>query len=675
MKRKIPFISSVKNKCNSGSIHHIDENSSDNQSSEQIGENFINEQSSPKKVEGKKSTGNNITQKQFISAVSELGFSQRQLNNETWRLNELTRSNESVWGRLISKLNLNQTESIRHSMYNFWRRNRTKIESTLSENRLDCVKEDHKSDKKNEEELSPLNSEIKPLASNATLPKPQTRSTAQHKLNLPTIVEASFIMNYKDWKGIYDRSQRKMKSGWTDVVDKRVRSCNFHCTLAFDRRKVGVENSRKKNCSFFRAFAICSNNSCERVFDIFVKDEPVSRESIVFRVRAMGDENHEGPPVARQLTGEKRLEVGKAANAVGPLKVFHEKVESADEEMLKARNFTGCETAEVIKHASADYRKIYRLDEDIFRECRIRQYILEEIDVTSEEIKGYVQVTAEKPFRLHLTSEPQILRYHKTNDALNDISNVKLLQSSPDSSSSKCVNSFTKEHPPNDESHLRNEQEIPISDSTISPVNIFSCVKFDNFSDALSTSEQAKNVLKAENIEKENSKSQHEKKKHYIKKGISLKDLSFPLIFTHILCILETEENMHLRLSGLPEASDTCNSLLVPRLRQIVEIQQCPLTWPTFGIKKTKFEAYDELNKLSNGLINIISMNTSDMNITDKCHRLYKFINEFNNHFYLHRHDDIGCELITVYNIFKFLNRNNSNSFELNTLCNHLQSL
>ncbi|CAF3916825.1 unnamed protein product, partial [Rotaria sordida] len=542
MKRKIPFISSVKNKCNSGSIHHIDENSSDNQSSEQIGENFINEQSSPKKVEGKKSTGNNITQKQFISAVSELGFSQRQLNNETWRLNELTRSNESVWGRLISKLNLNQTESIRHSMYNFWRRNRTKIESTLSENRLDCVKEDHKSDKKNEEELSPLNSEIKPLASNATLPKPQTRSTAQHKLNLPTIVEASFIMNYKDWKGIYDRSQRKMKSGWTDVVDKRVRSCNFHCTLAFDRRKVGVENSH----------------------------EPVSRESIVFRVRAMGDENHEGPPVARQLTGEKRLEVGKAANAVGPLKVFHEKVESADEEMLKARNFTGCETAEVIKHASADYRKIYRLDEDIFRECRIRQYILEEIDVTSEEIKGYVQVTAEKPFRLHLTSEPQILRYHKTNDALNDISNVKLLQSSPDSSSSKCVNSFTKEHPPNDESHLRNEQEIPISDSTISPVNIFSCVKFDNFSDALSTSEQAKNVLKAENIEKENSKSQHEKKKHYIKK--------------------ETEENMRLRLSGLPEASDTCNSLLVPRLRRIVEIQQCPLTWPTFGIKKTKFE-------------------------------------------------------------------------------------
>ncbi|CAF3100169.1 unnamed protein product, partial [Rotaria sp. Silwood2] len=296
-------------------------------------------------------------------------------------------------------------------MYNFWRRNRTKIESAVYENRLDSVKEDHKSDKKNEVELSSLNSEIKPLASDATLPKPQTRSTVQHKLNLPTIVEASFIMNYKDWKDIYDRSQRKMKSGWTDVVDERVRSCNFRCTLAFDRRKVGAENSRKKNCSFFRALAICDNNSCERVFDIFIKDEPVPRESIAFRVRVIGDENHEGPPVARQLTGKKRLQVGKAANAIDPVKVFQRKVESADEEILKARNFTGCETAEVIKHASADYRKIYQLDEDIFRECRIRQHILEEIDVTSEEIKGYVQVMAEKPFRLHLTSEPQILRY------------------------------------------------------------------------------------------------------------------------------------------------------------------------------------------------------------------------------------------------------------------------
>jgi hypothetical protein len=83
----------------------------------------------------------------------------------------------------------------------------------------------------------------------------------------------------------------------------------------------------------------------------------------------------------------------------------------ADEEMLSARNFTGCETAEVIKHAAADYRKHFQLDEDIFRECRVRQQLLEDVDFLSDKIKGYVRVMGEKPLRLHLTSEAQILRF------------------------------------------------------------------------------------------------------------------------------------------------------------------------------------------------------------------------------------------------------------------------
>ena len=105
------------------------------------------------------------------------------------------------------------------------------------------------------------------------------------------------------------------------------------------------------------------------------------------------------------------MEVGKAANEIGCLQVFQQKVENADEEMLIARNFTGCESMEVIKHAAADYRKHFQLDEDVFRECRIRQQLLEDVDVISAKIKGYVQVMGEKPFRLHLTSEAQLLRF------------------------------------------------------------------------------------------------------------------------------------------------------------------------------------------------------------------------------------------------------------------------
>ncbi|CAF4043759.1 unnamed protein product [Rotaria sp. Silwood2] len=49
---------------------------------------------------------------------------------------------------------------------------------------------------------------------------------------------------------------------------------------------------------------------------------------------------------------------------------------------------------------------------------------------------------------------------------------------------------------------------------------------------------------------------------------------------------------MRLRLFGLSKAFDPLNSLPEPRLCRIVEIQQCSLTWPVFGIKKTIFEGH-----------------------------------------------------------------------------------
>jgi hypothetical protein len=183
--------------------------------------------------------------------------------------------------------------------------------------------------------------------------------------------------------------------------------------LVFEKHHITLENTRKINSYFFRCIATCKSSSCERTFEIFIEDEPIRGDSIVVRIRAVGDENHSADEkaVARHLTGKDRFAVGKAADAVGALKVFQEKVEKADKEMLSARNFTGCETTEVIKHAVADYRKHFQLDEDIYRECRVRQELIEDLDVTSTKIKGYVQVMAEKPFRLHLTSERQILRY------------------------------------------------------------------------------------------------------------------------------------------------------------------------------------------------------------------------------------------------------------------------
>ena len=136
-----------------------------------------------------------------------------------------------------------------------------------------------------------------------------------------------------------------MQPGWTNLIYRKVSSCNFRCTLGFQTHYIGAENSRTKNSSFFRCIATCKN-MCQRVFEIFIREEPSGKESFVVRIQAVGDENHDedGKAVVRHLTGKERLDVGKEAAAIGPLKVFQQKVEIADEEMLVARNFTGCES-------------------------------------------------------------------------------------------------------------------------------------------------------------------------------------------------------------------------------------------------------------------------------------------------------------------------------------------
>ena len=79
---------------------------------------------------------------------------------------------------------------------------------------------------------------------------------------------------------------------------------------------------------------------------------------------------------------------GKRANEIGPLAVFRERVEAADEGLLAAGNHTGCETIQAIKKTGADYRKKMQIDENIFTECRIITRAYRKEDVTSTHVQG-----------------------------------------------------------------------------------------------------------------------------------------------------------------------------------------------------------------------------------------------------------------------------------------------
>ena len=129
MKRKAPFTSPGKQKFSSDSA-------------KQAGENNLSPQLDQPRLKDESIIWNSVTRAEIISALKELGSDKKQLDKETWRLNEQTRSGESVWSRLLSKLKLNETEKIRHSLYNFWRRNLQKLAADIADNRFDSVEED-----------------------------------------------------------------------------------------------------------------------------------------------------------------------------------------------------------------------------------------------------------------------------------------------------------------------------------------------------------------------------------------------------------------------------------------------------------------------------------------------------------------------------------------------------
>ena len=114
MKRKTPFNSSVKNKFSSASTQLVEENLLDDEPPNKIVECNSDEQSKQKKVEERRIIGNHVSRKQLIAAIDDFGSDRKQLDKETWRFNQFTPSEASIWDRLISKIKLNQTESIRH---------------------------------------------------------------------------------------------------------------------------------------------------------------------------------------------------------------------------------------------------------------------------------------------------------------------------------------------------------------------------------------------------------------------------------------------------------------------------------------------------------------------------------------------------------------------------------
>ena len=264
-----------------------------------------------------------INLSQLTKAIAALGDRIKELQSETWRLNEKTRTTDSVWNKLISSMNLDQTEGIRRSLYNIWIRNRHQIKDLVAMQTTtiadDANLDIDEADSASSDIVSVSSRKQVPLQTMVSSPIPVRPKRQLHRDKCPdgnskkgsTATDHSIVFSAAEWKKAYSFTYRNMKAGWADIFAAKLTASGFVCTLEF-QSPVFKKGERKKNCRYFVCRAKCTITICARIFHIILQQEPIAETALLALVRTYGEANHDAADEtgARQLTGENRLLVG-----------------------------------------------------------------------------------------------------------------------------------------------------------------------------------------------------------------------------------------------------------------------------------------------------------------------------------------------------------------------------
>ncbi|CAF2027263.1 unnamed protein product [Rotaria magnacalcarata] len=361
-----------------------------------------------------------ITLEELVGAIASLEDRVHDLQDETWRLNGRNNSSGSLWGEVIDRLKLAHDEKIRHSLYNIWNNNRHNIQKLVARRKREMHMSVNTADQAQSENDGTSEKNKLSLHPDPSLPLPEhpnTRTYAAKNKEETTVKNFntnhfSLAFSAVEWKETFSRTHQKMKDNWTITFYNKLTLSQVTCPVKFMAPYI-KKGKRKRACRFFCCYAICILSMCSRRYQISLQEPPDENSSALFLVKAYGEENHDVNKeiAARQLDGVQRLLVGKRANEIGPLAVFQERLNNANEKLLAVGNYTECETIETLKKAASDYRKKMHFDEDIFKECRMISVVYEKDDVSSEHVQGYVHDLGELPLRSHLYTEAQIKRY------------------------------------------------------------------------------------------------------------------------------------------------------------------------------------------------------------------------------------------------------------------------
>ncbi|CAF1504788.1 unnamed protein product [Adineta ricciae] len=372
-------------------------------------------------TKGTKNIWSLITITQLVSAIASLGDRVDELGEETWRLNANFNIQSSLWTEVMTKLEIEHTERLRHSLYNIWRSDSYNIHALVEkETRIVKHNDIDRNDTEEEKKSTALKKKKVKLVPDRSVPIPDQPNTRANKAEQSdengkqnsTIEKLTFVMSPVEWKTAFSNSQKKMNDGWRKIFSEIIRTHGIVCNLRFGKPYI-LKGTRKRVCKPFWCCAVCTSSECTRSYRITLENKPDVYTAALFLMKISGVEKHtsETEIMTQQLRGAERLRVGERANDIGPLAVFRERVEAADEKLLAVGNFGRVETIETIKKASADFRKKMKYDENAYAECRIIAISYLDADIIYKKVPGYVQAVGEMPFRIHLFSQLQIERY------------------------------------------------------------------------------------------------------------------------------------------------------------------------------------------------------------------------------------------------------------------------
>lgn len=224
-------------------------------------------------------------------------------------------------------------------------------------------------------------------------------------------VKCSIVISDCDWKKIKpSKPAYKLKTGWTDIFARQLRTEMPSCSLTFKYQKVKKKNSRKKNCPYFKAQAKCKGVQCG-TFDFVISEKPPKRCKEV-AIQVIGHNiRHSNKEIKhkRHLMRSERTETQQTLQSKGVSNVFYEKAGSMQDSELQFGNLSYCQSPTVLRKAKSEWNVHQNLHQDPFTELVLTKNILEDEDVCSKICKGYVQHIGFIPFLTLLFTEKQLM--------------------------------------------------------------------------------------------------------------------------------------------------------------------------------------------------------------------------------------------------------------------------